>query len=299
MVHIAASLLWPDLPFLVTSPEYVLGAQATINELRRCLGYSSALNLFTTSHSLAGSDVLLHLPPPCKFSSHSSSALPSCPEQSPPPLHDFRYNTPEDVLHLIETVTASQIGRSPTRTRSGSCSVDSDLFYALFCTPYYGYNPTSTVDFLVMVYQLSSFIVYCCYTTGGSLNNLNCTPADLLSVLSTAYKPWTSLHPGEGVFICPLTDERVSLCPFPISWLYQVETAAPPPPIFGQLSDAFSAGNERFSSPLFDGPINLGPAASLHLNPVLLDPPHLDHSPLFSNSVPVFRILAGGHTVPS
>ena len=64
MVHIAASLLWPDLPFLVTSPDYVLGAQAAIDELRRCLGYSSALNLFTTPHSLAGSDVLLHLPPP-------------------------------------------------------------------------------------------------------------------------------------------------------------------------------------------------------------------------------------------
>ena len=33
MVHIAASLLWPDLPFLVTSPDYVLGAQATLSAL--------------------------------------------------------------------------------------------------------------------------------------------------------------------------------------------------------------------------------------------------------------------------
>ena len=39
MVHIAASLLWPDLPFLVTSPDYILGAQASLSELRRCLGY--------------------------------------------------------------------------------------------------------------------------------------------------------------------------------------------------------------------------------------------------------------------
>ena len=30
MVHIAASLLWPDLPFLVTSPDYILGAQASL-----------------------------------------------------------------------------------------------------------------------------------------------------------------------------------------------------------------------------------------------------------------------------
>ena len=33
MVHIAASLLWPDLPFLVTSPDYVLGAQATLSDI--------------------------------------------------------------------------------------------------------------------------------------------------------------------------------------------------------------------------------------------------------------------------
>ena len=45
MVHIAASLLWPDLPFLVTSPDYILGAQATLSELRRCLGYPSACSL--------------------------------------------------------------------------------------------------------------------------------------------------------------------------------------------------------------------------------------------------------------
>ena len=79
MVHIAASLLWPDLPFLVTSPDYVLGAQATIHELRRCLGFSSALNLFTTPHSLAGSDVLLHLPPP-----PNSALTPPLPCHRPP-----------------------------------------------------------------------------------------------------------------------------------------------------------------------------------------------------------------------
>ena len=107
---------------------------------------------------------------------------------------------------------------------------------------------------------------------------INCTPADLLSVLSTAYKQWTSLHPGEGVLMCSLTDERVALRPFPISWLYHVDTAAPPPPFFGRLADVFSAGTEQYRSPIFDGPISLGPAASLHLNPALLDPPHLDQS---------------------
>ena len=40
--------------------------------------------------------------------------------------------------------------------------------------------------------------------------------ADLMSVLSTTYKQWTSLHPGEGVLMCSLTEERVALRPFPL-----------------------------------------------------------------------------------
>ena len=49
-------------------------------------------------------------------------------------------------------------------------------------------------------------------------------------------------------------------------------------PPFTSLADVFSAGTEQCRSPIFDDPINLGPAASLHLNPALLDPPHLDQS---------------------
>ena len=166
-----------------------------------------------------------------------------------------------------------------------SNAIDADLYYPLFCTPYYSYQPTSHTDFLVMVYQLSAFIVHCCYTKEGAFNPaivsneaINCTPADLMSVLSTTYKQWTSLHPGEGVLMCSLTEERVALRPFPISWLYHVDMAAPSPPFFGRLADVFSAGTEQYRSPLFDDPINLGPAASLHLNPALLDPSHLDQS---------------------
>ena len=102
-----------------------------------------------------------------------------------------------------------------------------------------------------------------------------------MSVLSTTYKQWTSLHPGEGVLMCSLTEERVALRPFPISWLYHVDMAAPSPPFFGRLADVFSAGTEQYRSPIFDDSINLGSAASLHLNPALLDPPHLDQSNVF------------------
>ena len=286
MVHIAASLLWPDLPFLVTSPDYILGAQASLSELRRCLGYPSAFSLFTTSHSLAGSDVLLHFPPPSTFSLIPGDTPPSPFADPLPPPPEFRYTSPEDALQLIATLTTSQMEAQHNKFgQVASNAIDADLYYPLFCTPYYGYQPTSHTDFLVMVYQLSAFIVHCCYTKEGALNPaivpneaINCTPADLMSVLSTTYKQWTSLHPGEGVLMCSLTEERVALRPFPISWPYHVDMAAPSPPFFGRLADVFSAGTEQYRSPIFDDPINLGPAASLHLNPALLDPPHLDQS---------------------
>ena len=301
MVHIAASLLWPDLPFLVTSPDYILGAQATLSELRRCLGYPSAFSLFTTSHSLAGSDVLLHFPPPSTFSLIPVTTPPTPFADPLPPPHDFRYTSPEDALQLIATLTVSQMAAQHTQFgQVASNAMTADLFYPLFCTPYYGYQPTSHTDFLVMVYQLSAFIVHCCYTKEGTLNPaidpddaINCTPADLMSVLSTVYKQWTSLHPGEGVLMCSLTDEKVALRPFPISWLYHVDTTAPPPPFFGRLADVFSAGTEQYRSPIFDGAISLGPAASLHLNPVLLDPPTSTNL-VFSNSTLVLSPLAGG-----
>ena len=133
MVHIAASLLWPDLPFLVTSPDYILGAQATLSELRRCLGYPSAFSLFTTSHSLAGSDVLLHLPPPSTFSLTPVST-PPIPFADPlPPPHDFRYTSPDDALQLIATLTVSQMAAQHTKFgRVASNAMDADLYYPFF-----------------------------------------------------------------------------------------------------------------------------------------------------------------------
>ena len=156
MVHIAASLLWPDLPFLVTSPDYILGAQASLSELRRCLGYPSAFSLFTTSHSLAGSDVLLHFPPPSTFSLIPPDTPPSPFADPIPPPHEFCYTSPEDALQLIATLTTSQMEAQHNKFgQVASNAIDADLYYPLFCTPYYGYQPTSHTDFLVMVYQLA------------------------------------------------------------------------------------------------------------------------------------------------
>ena len=268
MVYLAVSFLYPDLPFLVCSPDYVLGAQASIDELRCCLGFSSTLNLFTTHTSLVGSDVLVHLPYPCQFSFYIAPRDPELP-----PLAPFSYRTPSEVLELISSLTKTHMAtQAGMHTRIASGSIDADLYY-----PYYGFSPDTSADFLVMAYQLSSFLVHCCYTAGGAATSaledeLNSTPEDLLTVLASAYKQWTSLHPGQGVFIGPLTADTATLRPFPMAWLYSVDESSPAPPVFGRLSDVFSAGTELYTSPLFQGPICLGPAASLHLNPILLAP---------------------------
>ena len=74
MVHIAASLLWPDLPFLVTSPDYILGLRP------RSLNSGAA---WDTPLHLACS-----LPPTlsqARMSSSTSPPLPPSPSSPPTP----------------------------------------------------------------------------------------------------------------------------------------------------------------------------------------------------------------------
>ena len=228
MVHIAASLLWPDLPFLVTSPDYILGAQASLSELRRCLGYPSAFSLFTTSHSLAGSDVLLHFPPPSTFSLIPPDTPPSPFDDPTPPPHDFRYTSPEDALQLIATLTISQMAEQHNKFgQVASNAIDADLYYRYSALLTMVTNPPRTQTFWLWSTNSrpSSSIAATPRKVPSTLllsptRPSTATPADLMSVLSTTYKQWTSLHPGEGVLMCSLTEERAALRPFPISWLY-------------------------------------------------------------------------------
>ena len=82
IVHIAASLLWPDLPFLVTSPDYILGAQAPIDQLRRCWAIpppSISLPHSTPSRDLMSfctSLLLAPLPPLPPLTQHSPQISP-------------------------------------------------------------------------------------------------------------------------------------------------------------------------------------------------------------------------------
>ena len=72
-----------------------------------------------------------------------------------------RGGPPEDALQLIATLTTSQMEAQHNKFgQVASNAIDADLYYPLFCTPYYGYQPTSHTDFLVMVYQLAAFIVH-------------------------------------------------------------------------------------------------------------------------------------------
>ena len=122
-------------------------------------------------------------------------------------------------------------------------------------------------------------------------DELNSTPEDLLTVLASAYKQWTSLHPGQGVFIGPLTADTAILRPFPMAWLYSVDESSPAPPVFGRLSDVFSAGNmpplsSRALFALAPPPLYTSIPSSL-THPTSVNPP-------LSNSVQAPNISAGG-----
>ena len=47
-VYVAAGLLWPDLPFLVCSPAYILGAHASLSELQALFASPGSLTCFSS-----------------------------------------------------------------------------------------------------------------------------------------------------------------------------------------------------------------------------------------------------------
>ena len=87
MVFLAAALLWPDLPFLVCHPRFLLGAHAPLDELSEVFK--------TTPHGaflLCQRDVLYHPGQTSKFALHPPF---SCTD---PP---FRQHTPDYVQQLV------------------------------------------------------------------------------------------------------------------------------------------------------------------------------------------------------
>ena len=70
-LYLAASLAYPDLPFLVTTPDYMAGALCTAQGLRSLLHNSCSHILLATADTLVSPHLFLHLPP-------SRSTIPGC-----------------------------------------------------------------------------------------------------------------------------------------------------------------------------------------------------------------------------
>ena len=150
-------------------------------------------------------------------------------------------------------------------------SVNADLHFALYCTPYYGHTPQSEADFVAMTVTLADFLVYTCFTTdcapNAALSNLSVRPGDLLTILSTIHSTFLSVSPGDGIFILPLTTSKAALRPFPVAWLYSVtEEDCPPPPFFVPLAAALGPGNDLYVSGIFQQAWALGPHACAYFN---------------------------------
>ena len=290
MVFLAAALLWPDLPFLVCHPRFLLGAHAPLDELRDVFNTDRPMVLFSSARELTRSEVLYHPGRTTKFAHNPPF---SCTD---PP---FTRNSPDHVQQLINSSVNTHAGNAPSNRERldnlASPSIEADLHCPLFCTPYYGFVPDSEVDLFVEILQLSSFLCSCCFSNDGhdipQLGDSVPTAAALLSILSAIpnERPRGSIavFPGTGVFICdppvPQDGDPAIAC-----WLYTPARLPPPPPtVFCTLLATLSPSDSRFATPLFEtysaAPgsrtgIPPGSHVCVHLNASLLPTPFLGRS---------------------
>ena len=202
IVFLAAGLLWPDLSFLVCHPRLLLGAHAPLDELREVFATDCPLVLFSSASAIARSDVLYH---PGRVSKFANDPPFTCNDEP------FRHNSPDHVKQLISSsVSEHAAGSAACRQAMVPHSVEADLHLPLFCTPYYGFVPSTEVDLLVEILQLSSFLCTCCFSSAGEglsqLGDSLPTASALLSMLSAIpnERPGggIAVFPGTGVFIC-------------------------------------------------------------------------------------------------
>ena len=288
MVFLAAALLWPDLPFLVCHPRFLLGAHAPLDELREVFSTNCPMVLFSSARDLTRSDVLYHPGKTTKF----AHDLPfSC---SDPP---FTRNSPDLVQNLISSSVNAHAAAAPANRerleRLASPSIEADLHFPFLCTPYYGFVPETEVDLFVEILQLSSFLCSCCFANDGNdiphLGDSAPTAAALLSTLSAIPNERSggsiAAFPGTGVFICDPAPAPQNGDPAIACWLYIPASLPPPPPtVFCTLIATLSPSDPRFGTPLFEtystAPgsrtgIPLGSHVCVHLNASLLPTPFL------------------------
>ena len=291
MVFLAAALLWPDLPFLVCHPRFLLGAHAPLDELREVFSTNCPMVLFSSARDLTRSDVLYH---PGKTTKFAHDPPFSC---SDPP---FTRNPPDLVQNLISSSVNAHAAAAPANRerleRLASPSIEADLHFPLLCTPYYGFVPETEVDLFVEILQLSSFLCSCCFANDGNdiphLGDSAPTAAALLSTLSAIPNERSggsiAAFPGTGVFICDPAPAPQNGDPAIACWLYIPASLPPPPPtVFCTLIATLSPSDPRFATPLFEtystAPgsrtgIPLGSHVCVHLNASLLPTPFLGQS---------------------
>ena len=266
---LATMCLYPSLPFLVCTPDYTLGTFSAVDDLLACFPRPAALHTFSSTTSLVRPNIFLRLPPATNFTGQPVEGR-----------TDFVSLTPATALEALLTARKTTYEQCPSSRESVEAgSLTTDLHFALYCTPYYGYTPASESDFIAMTYALSDFLVYTCFTTTGepnaALSNLSARPGDLLTILSTIHPAFLSVSPGDGLFILPLTTAKAALRPFPVAWLYHVtEEDCPPPPFFVTLGAALGPGTEKYVSGIFQQVWALGPHARAYLNSSQLPLPY-------------------------
>ena len=126
-----------------------------MDDLTACFPRPAALQAFSSHSSLVRPDVFLRLPPAANFAGEAVAGRP-----------DFVSHTPAAVMAALLTTREATLQQCPSsRDSVETGSVNADLHFALYCTPYYGYTPQSETDFVAMTFTLADFLVYTCFTT--------------------------------------------------------------------------------------------------------------------------------------
>ena len=193
---------------------------------------------------------------------------------APSSLHPFRFRTPDEVSLLVQSTFSDQLSHAAA-CRTAVTEVDlQDAHFPLYCTPYYGYSPTTSVDLQVEILQLSNHLVSSLSLLSSKMEDDSLpTPSNLLSVLAALYPHLLQVSPGEGLLLSPFTDPDHSDQPQPC-WLNRIGGPAPPTfPKFLTLEQSLTAYSSSAPLQMFLKPLPLGPSACVHLNPGLLPPP--------------------------
>ena len=193
-LYIAASLAYPDLPFLVTTPDYMAGALCTAQGLRNLLHNSCSHILLATADTLVSPHLFLHLPPHVPLSADAMDT-----GTAPSSLHSFRFRTPDEVRLRVQSTFSDQLSNAAA-CRASVTEVDlQDAHFPLYCTPYYGYSPTTSVELQVEILQLSNHLVSSLSLLSSKMEDDSLpTPSNLLSVLAALHPHLLLVSPGEG-----------------------------------------------------------------------------------------------------